>query len=58
MERKMTDDEKLAHIETCLYELKERTSVPGRIRAIDNFMADVSAELLVELFDIVYQTHS
>jgi hypothetical protein len=53
----MTDDEKIEHMEMCLYELKERTSVPSRIRAIDDFMANVSAELLVEFFDILYQTH-
>lgn len=54
----MTEDEKLEHMEQCLYELKERTSSAKRIKAVDDFMADVSAELLVEMFDIVYQTHS
>lgn len=53
----MTDDQKIEHMEMCLYELKERTSVSSRIRAIDDFMANVSAELLVEFFNILYQTY-
>lgn len=58
MERfEMTDDQKIEHMEMCLYELKERTSVSSRIRAIDDFMANVSAELLVEFFNILYQTY-
>jgi hypothetical protein len=54
----MTGEEKLEHVETCLYKLKERTSVPERIKAIDDFMAGAGAEMLIEFFDIVYQTHS
>jgi hypothetical protein len=53
----MTYDEKAQHIEQCLYELKETTSIPERIKAIDDFLA-VGAEVHVSLFDIVYQTHS